>query len=260
MACPRTPRSACGTKLVKRSLRVKVQSQRADLSGARSMDEVYERLALQAWDKARHLQQPSKMFIGIAGTPGSGKSTAAFKVADKINKAAGAEGRSPAIVVQMDGFHLYKKQLDAMPNRDEAYARRGAHWTFDAERFVQAVRTLKQQGQHSLPSFDHAVGDPVENDILIHAQHRVVLIEGLYVLLDEPPWDAIKELMDESWFVDADIEAALERVIQRQVANGAPHKEAAHRVATNDRVNAELVYKSRARADLVLPYLPLAER
>lgn len=44
------------------------------------------------------------------------------------------------------GFHLYKRQLDAMPNRDEAYARRGAHWTFDAERFVQAVRTLKQQG------------------------------------------------------------------------------------------------------------------
>lgn len=44
------------------------------------------------------------------------------------------------------GFHLYKKQLDAMPNRNEAYARRGAHWTFDAERFVQAVRTLKQKG------------------------------------------------------------------------------------------------------------------
>lgn len=38
-------------------------------------------------------------------------------------------------------------------------------------------------GQHSLPSFDHAVGDPVEDDIIIHAHHRVVLIEGLYVLL-----------------------------------------------------------------------------
>lgn len=42
-----------------------------------------------------------------------------------------------------------------------------------------------------------------------------------------------------------------------QVANGAPLEEARHRVANNDRVNAELVYRSKSRADLILPYLPL---
>jgi hypothetical protein len=59
----------------------------------------------------------------------------------------------------------------------EAYARRGAPWTFDAQAFVEAVRRIKQQGRATLPSFDHGVGDPVEDDILIDAaQHSVVLV------------------------------------------------------------------------------------
>ena len=33
------------------------------------------------------------------------------------------------------------------------------------------------------PSFDHAVGDPVERDIEVCKEHRIVLIEGNYVLL-----------------------------------------------------------------------------
>ena len=106
------------------------------------------------------------------------------------------------------GFHLCRSQLDAMPNAAEAHARRGAHWTFDAARFVQSVRQLRTQralaaglpcclrllllswqrsaASLSLPSFDHAVGDPVEDDILVKPEHRVVIIEGLYTLLGEP--------------------------------------------------------------------------
>lgn len=58
-----------------------------------------------------------------------------------------------------------------------AYARRGAPWTFDAQAFVDAIRRIKQQGRATLPSFDHGVGDPVEDDILIDAaQHSVVLV------------------------------------------------------------------------------------
>ena len=34
-----------------------------------------------------------------------------------------------------------------------------------------------------MPSFDHAVGDPVEEDVHILQEHKVVFIEGNYVLL-----------------------------------------------------------------------------
>jgi hypothetical protein len=60
-----------------------------------------------------------------------------------------------------------------------AYARRGAPWTFNAQAFVDAVRRIKQQGKAMLPSFDHGVGDPIENDIMIDAaKHSVVLVRS----------------------------------------------------------------------------------
>ena len=38
-------------------------------------------------------------------------------------------------------------------------------------------------GQAKMPSFDHAVGDPVEEDVNILQEHKIVFIEGNYVLL-----------------------------------------------------------------------------
>ena len=40
-------------------------------------------------------------------------------------------------------------------------------------------------GEGLFPSFDHAVGDPKEAEIQIEPHHRVVLIEGNYLLLGE---------------------------------------------------------------------------
>ena len=40
-------------------------------------------------------------------------------------------------------------------------------------------------GEGLFPSFDHAVGDPKEAEIHIEPHHRVVLIEGNYLLLGE---------------------------------------------------------------------------
>jgi pantothenate kinase len=47
------------------------------------------------------------------------------------------------------------------------------------------------------PSFDHAVQDPVEDDIEISSRNRVVIIEGNYTLLNQKPWSEIAEICDE---------------------------------------------------------------
>ena len=52
-----------------------------------------------------------------------------------------------AVQLPMDGFHLYKRQLNAMADPVAAHARRGAHWTFDAEAFVGAVKQVGAGGQ-----------------------------------------------------------------------------------------------------------------
>ena len=48
-------------------------------------------------------------------------------------------------------------------------------------RLVTESRQIAGEGH--FPSFDHAVGDPKEAEIHIKPQHRVVLIEGNYLLL-----------------------------------------------------------------------------
>lgn len=79
---------------------------------------------------------------------GSGKSTASHAVRDEINrlwKELHRSGEEVCAILPMDGFHFYKRELDAMPDPKEAYARRGAHWTFNSVAFVDCVRRVQSQ-------------------------------------------------------------------------------------------------------------------
>lgn len=64
-----------------------------------------------------------RYIVGLAGTPGAGKSTLALEVVQRLNKlwlqtSSGFDELvgppDVAIVLPMDGFHLYRHQLDAM--------------------------------------------------------------------------------------------------------------------------------------------------
>lgn len=98
-------------------------------------------------------------FIGIAGIPAAGKSylCTALKhiLADNYNV--------DALVIGMDGYHLYRSQLDEMDDPKEAHARRGAEYTFFGARFVSDIKDAAKTGSASFPSFDHAKKDPEEN-------------------------------------------------------------------------------------------------
>lgn len=69
------------------------------------------------------MQVQCRYIVGLAGPPGAGKSTVAHEVVQRINKlwpqkspSMDEQVGSPdvAIVLPMDGFHLYRSQLDAM--------------------------------------------------------------------------------------------------------------------------------------------------
>ena len=112
-----------------------------------------------------------------------------------------------------------------MPNSEEAIYRRGAAFTFDGEGFVKLVEKLRRPIEPAsktihAPSFDHAVKDPVEDDIHVAPTIRVVIFEGLYLALDQEPWRDAAQLMDELWFVDVSMDTAVARLVKRHVASG----------------------------------------
>lgn len=127
-----------------------------------------------------------------------------------------------------------------------------------AEAFVEAMQRVRRGGAVTLPTFQHGVGDPVEAGVRLSESHTIVVVEGNYVLLDVAPWDQLAELFDDSWYVDTDIDTALERLLQRQMRdNKRSEEEVRSRIASNDRPNAELIHSmSRGRADVIVAPVP----
>ena len=151
----------------------------------------------------------------------------------------------------MDGYHLSRAQLSAMPDPTTAHARRGAAFTFDGQAFLDIVKKLRQpllpeSKTIYAPSFNHAVKDPVAEDRPIHPTARIVIFEGNYCSLDDGLWKNAAELMDELWFVEVDFEVAKKRLVARHINAGIAKDEesAARRADENDLLNgAEIVDK-----------------
>jgi len=175
----------------------------------------------------------TRLIVGIAGIPASGKSTLANLIVDHTNTILNANiesaERTEAIVVGLDGWHLTRAQLAASPDPQLAKDRRGAHWTFDPDGYLEFVRNLRVRPlapsrSHSnpiiAPSFDHAVKDPDPTGVKVYPWHRIVVIEGLYCFLSIGAWKDAGEMLDERWLMTVDFEKATERIIGRHVASG----------------------------------------
>lgn len=156
----------------------------------------------------------------------------------------------------MDGFHLSRAELDQLPDPALAHARRGAAFTFNATKFLSLIRSLRASPPALIhaPSFDHAVKDPVEDDIEILPSHRIVVVEGLYLTLNRNIWRDAAKLFDEVWFVDVSRETARKRLRERHVRAGIAEtlEEGDRRAVENDLVNGDEIIQHRVRVDEML--------
>ena len=189
------------------------------------------------------------VWVGVAGAPGSGKSTLTHEVTAELAR-RGVE----AVTIPMDGFHYPRAFLDTMPEPEQAHARRGAPFTFDAEGLVATLARLKRDGAGTVPSFDHAVGDPVPDGVELKETAEVVLVEGNYLLMwDTEPWRKLRPLFDTTWFLHCPEAILRERVIERNAAAWQwDVARTAARVDANDMRNARLVQATQRFADLTI--------
>ena len=192
---------------------------------------------------------PQRILIGLAGLPGSGKSTVAAQLADAVNAQAGP---GTAVALGMDGFHLSKAQLALFADPQAALTRRGSPWTFDPQALGERLHALRGGAAVSWPGFEHGVGDPVPDAVQIAPATRLVLVEGLYLLHSGHGW-SLSDQFDERWFLDVPMDVAMNRLITRHMrANGHSRAVAEARLAVNDRLNAEIVWPSRETAQWLL--------
>jgi len=188
-----------------------------------------------------------RAIVGVAGSPGSGKTTLARHVADRVNELAGA---GTAVHLPMDGFHLANATLDALGRHD----RKGAIDTFDGWGFAALLqRVLTETGNPVYaPAFERTVDEPVAGSIAVPPATRIVVVEGNYLLIDADPWSRIPALLAESWFVETPEDERMRRLVDRHTRHGRSVEAATAWARDVDGANAVLIEASKTRATLLV--------
>lgn len=200
----------------------------------------------QAMDALRRRLTPgTRTILGIAGAPGSGKSTFAAWIQQQF-----APGS--ALVVPMDGFHLGNAIIDGTPLR----TRKGAIDTFDAGGYLSLLRRLVRRDESVVyaPEFRRTIDEPVAASIAIPAEVPLVITEGNYLLVEQEPWKEVRAQLDEVWFVDTPPALRLSRLVARHVEFGMQPEAAQAWASGPDETNAVLIQATRPAADRIIPW------
>ena len=187
-----------------------------------------------------------RIAIGLAGGPGTGKSTLAAELVTMLN----AVHPGSAALVPMDGFHMRHAKLEAMGQVDY----KGAPHTFEGADFVTFLHRLKAAtGPVSGPGYSRKIEDVVEDAFTVAAEVKILIVEGNYLLLTEGPWAGVKPLLDYAVFVDVPRELVKARLLKRHGEEGlfTEERNRAH-IERNDLPNYDLVCLSQDRADVVI--------
>ena len=199
-----------------------------------SLDEVITR--------AKSLITGERKIVGLIGKPGAGKSTLSAQLIEHL----GAQ----AAILNMDGYHLSNLALRELGRAD----RKGAPDTFDALGFTAILQRVKNQVDQDIyfPVFDRSIEESIAAQGVITPEVKLVITEGNYLLHNENNWGGVKELLDESWFIEVDDQIRIERLVNRHHKFG-KSKADAHSWATgSDENNAKIVAQTRELADVII--------
>jgi pantothenate kinase len=203
-----------------------------------SLDDAVDRVV------ARRAETGGRVVVGLAGEPGSGKSTTAAALAEAL-VAAGTS----AVVVPMDGFHLAGAALARLGRLD----RKGAVDTFDADGWLALLRRVREGGTTVwAPDYVRGLEEAVAGSIEVAPAVEVVVAEGNYLLVDDEPWRSARAELDLVWWVEVPQRDRLRRLVARHVRHGMAEEAALAWATGPDEVSAQFVRPTRARADDVL--------
>jgi pantothenate kinase len=136
-------------------------------------------------------------------------------------------------------------------------AGKGTIDTFDADGFLALLGRTRAETEHTVwwPEFDRDIEDAVSGAIEVAARHRLVIVDGNFLLATRDPWREAKNLLTESWFLDALPEPRRERLIHRYISYGFTPEAARAKTLGVDEDTSALIRSTLPRADLVLSEL-----
>ncbi|WP_422781719.1 nucleoside/nucleotide kinase family protein [Plantibacter sp. Mn2098] len=185
-----------------------------------------------------------RILVGIAGPPGTGKSTLVMQIAQLLVP------QLSVAIVPMDGFHLSNRILEELGRLSE----KGASDTFDDAGYAALIARIRAGREETVyaPDFDHGVGEPIAGSIAVPRSADVVLTEGNYLLLRAGSWPRAREALDETWYLHTPAELRLPRLVARHIVAGKSAHAAEAWVTGPDERNARVIEETERFSDLTI--------
>lgn len=184
--------------------------------------------------------QKPRTVIAVAGPPAAGKST--------LSEALTTRFGDDLKILPMDGFHLDNAVLEPRGH----LPRKGAPFTFDVEGFTQLVEQIAAGREVMAPIFDRSQDRVIPAAERIAADTPLIVVEGNYLLLDDPAWAPLRQFWDLTIFLDVPMETLKSRLIERWITHNHTFEQAEARAMGNDIPNAQLVIEQSVPADITL--------
>jgi pantothenate kinase len=198
---------------------------------------------------SERLTLSGRQFIGIAGAPGSGKSTTVERLYDALT----TQQPDAVAILPMDGFHYDDAVLHDMGRRPW----KGAPDTFDVGGFVSVLKRLRDPNETrvAVPVFDRDLEISRGSARIIPDDVKLILVEGNYILLNRAPWNALEKSFDLTVMIDVPEDELRRRLRARWVHFGLSEDDIAHKLDGNDLPNGRAVIHESRAADLVYQQL-----
>ena len=186
------------------------------------------------------LQSDKPIVIGIAGGTGSGKTTVANVILQRV-------GSQKIAYLPHDAYY---RNLTDLPYAQRAAINFDHPDSLESELMIKHIKDLKQGKAVDLPVYDFSSHSRTNQTIHLEPQ-PVIIVEGI-LIFSEPN---LRELFDVKLFVDTDNDIRFIRRLQRDIAErGRTMDMVVQQYLTTVRpMHLEFVEPSKRYADVIIP-------
>ena len=182
----------------------------------------------------------SPLVIGIAGGSGSGKTTVAQTILQRV-------GPDRIAFLQHDAYY---KDLSGLPPTQRAEFNFDHPNSLETDLLIRHIEQLKRGKPVKVPIYDFSTHSRTNQSYTV-TPRGVILVEGI-LLFAEP---TLRELFDVKIFVDTDLDIRFIRRLQRDIAERGRTTEVVIKqyLATVRPMHQEFVEPSKRYADVIIP-------